>query len=674
MAGVEERISITWAMTPEDLNFLEVSIRSSEHITFDLETTGLDEHATTGGRSNGGIAARVVLASFTMDLEDSQHPRTWVLPLSHPQSPFLGEWREVMARIARAIWEEGISLSGHNVKFDTRYLAATVGVDLSDLVEWDTEVSSALEDENDSTRLEARAARVFGVPEWGQDLNLTYPGAAEEVDLFTLGEYAGKDTYYTHKLREYHRNLFFVDLDEEERPEGSDEISLARIGHLAQEVSMPMVASLSKMEQRGIMLDVEWAENTLKEVQQQAEAARQYLIEAVPSPRLDPEKVSFAPTSNWFGVWAEEAEAAGMLEVVATTRLGNPQWNRQALDTLARKGFTLAQKLLEYRKFSKRAEFLNSWLEKVTPESVIHSTYRATGTVTGRLSSAGPNMQQVTHSLRPAFIPRPGYVIADIDYSQIEMRVAAEVSGCEPMMEAFQEGQDLHRIIARQILQQRVNAEGQAVAVKLEDVSPEDRQAGKAANFGLLYGMAAAGFQTYAETAYEVFLTLEEAHQIYEAFFTTWDGLAEWHMRMIARGKRLGYVTSPIGRVRRLPHINSYNDRLASEAERLAINAPVQGFASDLMQLATASIQGLIPGYRRIDGAYPIATVHDSIVLEVREDDWEEITRKALNRMVNLNPILRRMDFQLRVPIAAEAVVGSRWGLNDIGELEDVTL
>lgn len=671
-----EKINIAWAMTDEDLKYLEVAIRTSHRAVFDLETTGLDEHATTGGRSNGGIAARIVMASFTLDLEDSNRVANWVLPLSHPQSPFLGMWRETITRIAKVLREEKIPLTGHNVKFDVRWIQAITGVDLTDQVEWDTQISSGLEDENDSTKLEKRAARVFGIDEWGADLNLTFPGAAEQEDLFKLGEYAARDTYYTHKLLEYHRELFF--LGEEDFPEGPEEVSTARIGLLAKEVAMPTVAGLTKMEQRGILLDVKWAREALEADLRASNEALEYLVAEVPSERLNPQHVSLAPTSKWFATWAEEAEAAGKLEVVATTDTGRPQWNRKALSSLARRGFTLAEKLLDHRRHLKRAEFLKSWLDKVTPNGTIHSTYRVGGAVTGRLSSSGPNMQQVTYALRPAFIPRPGYVMADIDYSQIEMRVAAHVSGCEPMIEAFNSGQDLHRIIARQIMQQRENHEAiltgeEPHIVTLDEVTADERQAGKAANFGLLFGMGPGGFRNYAEEAYDVILSGEEANAAYEAFFTTWEGLAEWHLRMIARAKRYGYVTSPIGRVRRLPDIHSPIQKLASGSERLAINAPVQGFASDLMQMATASIQGLIPGYERVEGAYPVATVHDSVVLEVPENNWEEVTREAMERMVNVNPVLRRMDCELIVPLAAEAVIGTRWGLSDVGELEVVT-
>src|SRR5699024_9857126 len=146
----------------------------------------------------------------------------------------------------------------------------------------------------------------------------------------------------------------------------------------------------------------------------------------------------------------------------------------------ARGGSDIAQTLLDYRNATKRLEFLRSWTEQVTREGRIHSTYNAGSVVTGRLSSSGPNMQQVTKALRPAFVPSPGRVMVDLDYSQIELRVAAFISRSVPMMEAFRRGDDLHRLIAA-----RVNNKAP------EEVTARERQQGKAANFGLLYGMGA---------------------------------------------------------------------------------------------------------------------------------------------------------------------------------------
>jgi DNA polymerase-1 len=148
-----------------------------------------------------------------------------------------------------------------------------------------------------------------------------------------------------------------------------------------------------------------------------------------------------------------------------------------------------------------------------------------------------------------------------------------------------------------------------------------------------------------------------------------WDGISEWHQRAIGRARATGAVVSPIGRVRRLPDIHDGNPQRAGYAERAAVNAPVQGFASDLMQIAAASIQGFIPGHKAVPDVHLLATVHDSIVAEAPADRWEEVTRECIDRMMNLHGVLSRMDCALDVPLAAEATVGTRWGLSDVGTM-----
>jgi DNA polymerase-1 len=288
----------------------------------------------------------------------------------------------------------------------------------------------------------------------------------------------------------------------------------------------------------------------------------------------------------------------------------------------------------------------------------IHATYSAGTVSTGRLSCSNPNMQQVTAALRPAFIPREGYVFADLDYSQIELRVAAFVSRCEPMIEAFRRGDDLHTLLAARIT-------GKAPAAVLAG----ERKIAKAGNFGLLYGMGSYGFRAYAEQQYDVSFSQAEADAIHRTFFETWAGLAEWHARTIQRLHRTGEIVSPLGRVRRLPGVWDSNEGQVSFSERAAINSPVQGFASDLMQMAAASIEGALPGSQEVRGARIVATVHDSIVVEVPLADWRDVTMNCINRMVRVGDGLGQMDCVLDVPLAVEASVGTRWGLSDIGTL-----
>jgi DNA polymerase I-like protein with 3'-5' exonuclease and polymerase domains len=264
----------------------------------------------------------------------------------------------------------------------------------------------------------------------------------------------------------------------------------------------------------------------------------------------------------------------------------------------ARDGSEVAELLLDYRRAVKASEYLRSWVSSCDQDWEIHPTYHAGRVLTGRLSCEGPNLQQVTKVLKPAFIPRPGYLLAELDYSQIEMRAAAFIARCQPMLEAFQRGDDLHRLLAAKIT-------GKDPA----DVTPVERQAGKAGNFGFLFGMGPSGFQEYAELNYGVVFTEAQATEVRRAFFDQWLGIEAWHARAVARAHYTERVVSPLGRVRRLPMIHDGNQGLAAHAERQAINSPVQSFASDVMMLAAASIEGTLPGSVAVPGARIVATV-----------------------------------------------------------------
>lgn len=647
-----EESDVAWVLDESSLDFLVASLADADEVVIDLETTGLHEQAWEGGRMNSGVGARVVLAQFTLPRSDSDQPTNWVVPLSHPDSPFLGNWRAVLRRLARTIVEYRKPVIGQNVKFDTRWVYATTGIDLAPQIAWDTRVSSHLLDENTSTSLKDRAPATFahlGLVRW-DDFSLSSPGAAERVPLFDLGEYGARDTYWTWALSRVHRDRMYPD----HPPVTADEVEDARLGKLAAWVGMPMVATLADVEQRGFLLDVEWVRDALDDNRTRKRAlerslASRYEVEGTPT---------FSPTAHWFRAWATAAVNAGDLEVAELTPTGKPKWSKNVLVRQARAGKEVALDLLAVRSHAKKIEYLNAWLSLVSQDSRIHAFYNVGTVITGRLSSSEPNMQQVTSSLRQAFIPTPGYVLADIDYSQIELRVAAHVSGCVPMIEAFRRGDDLHTLLAADVTGKHP-----------DDVTKAERQLGKAGNFGLLYGMGAYGFRAYAEEAYGVSFSVKDAQHIYRTFFDTWDGMAQWHQRAAARVIQTGQVVSPIGRVRRLPGALSGDDDRVGAAVRAAINAPVQGFASDLMQTAAASIEGMLPNTSGVPGARIVATVHDSIVVEVPEDDWERATRECIDRMVTIGDALTPMGCDLTVPLVAEAKVGTRWGLSDVGML-----
>ena len=666
---------ITWVWGKEDLKGLVKAIHSSSEIVMDLETTGLDEYAEAGGDTNGGYPARIVLAAITLPDEeltasgaydwrrfDGEQPMTYLVPLSHPASPLLGSWRKVMAIIGREINRSGKPFVNANIKFDARWVFAQTGVDLSDRIEWDTTVSSQLVDTEARTRLKIRAARDFGIEEW-DDFDLGTPGAAERVDLIQLGEYAARDTYYTWKIEQEHRDQMFLTGDEE--PFDSDDIQMARLGKVATYVAMPTVRTLTKVEQRGFLLDVDWVHAKIEEMDGLRLKACEDILGlygTAPAPAPAKDGVTTAATSKWFQGFVSQAIEAGDLRVTARTDSGNAQWNKAVLIAQQRQGSPAADALLRHRDATKTLEFLRSWLELRDPNNVIHATYNVGFVKTGRLSSSNPNVQQISARLKPAFIPRPGHVLLDLDYSQVELRVAAFISRSQPMIEAFQRGDDLHRLLAAKIA-------GKAP----EDVTSMERKRAKAGNFGLLYGMSPGGFQTYAATAYDVSLTLAEAQAVHSAFFEMWDGMRQWHERSKRRAYERGYVTSPIGRTQWLSDLYSKSSFKASHAERNALNSPVQGFGSDLMQMAAASIMGTLPGYPlpKVEGAHVVATVHDEICIEVPEDRWQEILVECKRRMEDVNAFLRPLDCQMDVPIVAGPSAGTRWGVHDLHDEDD---
>lgn len=648
---------VRWVLDREDLEEMAATLVAAPEVVFDLETTGLHDHAVLGGAVNGGVPARIVMATFTV--EDGSGTEagaiTYVLPLHHPWSPFLGQWRLVLKWVLQRLRKAKKPLIGHNLKFDIRWSHTHTGVNLARFTEWDTQVSSHMLDENSSTKLKEVAPDLFNIKRWDESVDLTKPGAAEKTDIWVLGDYAARDTYWTWRVSKVHRRI--MSLDPDYSPSSPDEIEDFRLGELMEHCSKPTSASLTQIEENGIGLDLDWVMPELTLHKMEADLALDELAEHF---QMDRETATTAATSKWFQEMTTLAVEEGDLRVTALTDSGNPQWNKSVLKRQAREGYGVAGLILRHRDHAKKAEFLQSWIDHVAPDGRIHSTYRAGHVVTGRLSSASPNMQQVTKSLKPAFIPSPGHVIIDLDYSQIELRVAAFVSRNEAMIDAYQKDMDLHRMMGA-----RITGKG------LEDVTADERQGGKSANFGLLYGMQAKGYREYAEDVYDVHYTLDEAIEVRDAFFKQWEGLDEWHERVIETAHNFGQVTSPIGRVRRVPGVFMDDWGMRSYSERAAINSPVQGMASDMMQIAAASIQGLMPGHKAVRGTKVVGTVHDSIIIEAEADRWEAIAMECQYRMtVVVKEVLGLMGCTLDVPIQADAIAGTRWGMSDVGVIE----
>jgi DNA polymerase-1 len=298
-------------------------------------------------------------------------------------------------------------------------------------------------------------------------------------------------------------------------------------------------------------------------------------------------------------------------------------------EALAKVDHPLAGLLRQYRDARKRCTtYGTNWLKHVAADGRVYASWRQIGAASGRMSCSAPNLQQLPRGqYRRCFQAPPGRVLVKADYSQIELRIAAKVSGDRAMLQAYRDGLDLHVLTARSLLGK-------------ETVTKEDRQIAKSANFGLLYGMGAKGYQAYAKSNYSVELTLEQATAYRAAFFQAYPGLAKWH-RSMADGSVA--TRTLIGR-----------RRLAVERFTEKLNAPVQGTGADGLKLALAL---LWERRDRVPGAFPVLAVHDEIVMECDQEQAEAVSTWLKGAMVEA-----MADWLDPVPVDVEVKVARTWG------------
>lgn len=239
-------------------------------------------------------------------------------------------------------------------------------------------------------------------------------------------------------------------------------------------------------------------------------------------------------------------------------------------------------------------------------------------------------------------------MFVEADFSQIELRIVAYISRDPTMLHLYQTGQDIHRATASWVL-----------GVPFEQVSKDDRKKAKAVNFGFVYGMGAPKFVSTAFEKYELIFSLDEAKAIRKSFFAQFAGLTAWHNRQRRLVHKYGRVQSPLGRIRHLPDIRSEDQGVRAEAERQAINSPVQSFGSDLTMLSMILIEQEF-NHRKISGVC-IGTVHDALLYEIKTEDVRRALPVIKDTMQNL-PLFELFDVEVDVPIIADLKVGTHWG------------
>ena len=302
----------------------------------------------------------------------------------------------------------------------------------------------------------------------------------------------------------------------------------------------------------------------------------------------------------------------------------------------------IVPKIEEYRElFKLKTTYLDTLPELIDKKSRLHTTFNQAVTATGRLSSAEPNLQNIPirtelgQLLRTAFVADDGYKLISADYSQIDLRAVAHVSGDKKLIEAFYRGDDIHKLTAAEINK-----------VNLSQVTETMRRNAKALNFGVIYGMSAYGFSQSAG------ISREEAQRFINTYMEKFEDVAKYMKETREFARKNGYVETLLGRRRNIPEINSPNMQVANAAERMAINMPIQGLAADIMKLAMIKVANK---YKNNPDVKMLLQIHDEIILEVKEELAEEVAKKVKDILENV--------IQLKVPLLADVKIGDNWGM-----------
>ncbi len=412
----------------------------------------------------------------------------------------------------------------------------------------------------------------------------------------------------------------------------------AGLDSLFREVELPLVQVLADLEQRGFAVDRETLDRLADDFASRIEALAWEVWD------LAGEEFNLNSTRQLATILFEKLK----LPPGKRTKTGYST-DAEVLEQLARE-HVICRKILEHREVAKlKSTYVDGLRELINPDTGrVHTTFDQTVAATGRLSSRNPNLQNIPvrtelgRQIRRAFVPgRPGWVILAADYSQIELRVLAHVSGDPVLLDAFKKGEDIHRRTAAEVF-----------GVPLEKVTPEQRDRAKAVNFGIAYGQTDYGLSR------SLGISREEAAAIIAGYFARYRGVEAYIRRTIAEARQQGFVTTLLGRRRYLPDIHSRNPALRQFAERTAVNTPIQGSAADIIKLAMVRADREI----RAAGlqAQMILQVHDELVFEGPEAERDDAARLVRRCMEEAYP--------LDVPLVVDLKAGPNWA--DVAEFE----
>ncbi|MGF6904324.1 DNA polymerase I [Paraburkholderia sp. GAS348] len=578
-------------------------INAAELTAFDTETTSLDP-----------MTAQIVGLSLSVEPGYAAY-----VPVAHrgPDAPVQLPRDEVLAKLKPWLESAEHKKVGQHMKYDEQVLA-NYGIEMRG-VEHDTLLESYVLESHRTHDMDSLALRHLGIKTIKYE-EVAGKGASQigfdEVALDKAAEYAAEDADITLRL---HQALY---------PQVAAEKTL---DYVYRDIEVPTSRVLRKMERTGVLIDAEKlraqsSEIATRLIQLESEA---YVLAGGEFNLGSPKQIG--------QIFFEKLE----LPVVKKTPSGAPSTDEEVLQKLA-EDYPLPKILLEHRGLSKLKSTYTDKLPRMVNAQTgrVHTNYAQAVAVTGRLASNDPNLQNIPvrtgegRRIREAFIAPPGHKLVSADYSQIELRIMAHISGDESLLRAFSQGEDIHRATAAEIF-----------SVTPLEVSNDQRRVAKVINFGLIYGMSAFGL------AANLGITRDAAKLYIDRYFARYPGVARYMDETRLSAKAKGYVETAFGRRLWLPEINGGNGPRRQAAERAAINAPMQGTAADLIKLSMIAVQKWIEESKV--GTRMIMQVHDELILEVPDAELSDVRKRLPELMCGVAA--------LKVPLVAEVGAGLNW-------------
>ena len=578
-------------------------IEAAELTALDTETTSLDP-----------FAARIVGVSLAVTPGEACY-----IPLAHtaPGAPDQLPRDEVLARLKS--WLEAVDCKKvlQNAKYD-QHVFANHGIALAGIAH-DTMLQSYVIESDKGHDLGQLCSRHLGLATIAYE-DLCGKGAKQigfdQVDVERAATYAAEDADVTLRV---HGVL---------HPRFAGEPGLSRIYH---EIEMPAREVIWRMERTGILVDGALLAGQSHEIGKKIMALEAQAHELAGQP------FNLASPKQLGEILFEKLG----LPVKKKTATGGPSTDEEVLSELAL-DYPLPKVLLEHRSLAKlKGTYTDKLPRMISPETGrVHTHFSQASVVTGRLASSDPNLQNIPvrteegRRIRTAFVAPQGSSIVSADYSQVELRIMAHLSGDDRLLDAFAHGEDIHRATAAEIF-----------GVTPLEVGPDQRRVAKTINFGLIYGMSAFGL------ARQLGLERSAAQTYIERYFARYPGVARYMEEARESARQHGYVETAFGRRLWFPEIRSSNGNRRQGAERAAINAPMQGTAADLIKLAMVAVQGWLDRHGMMSRL--VLQVHDELVLEVPDGELVEVR-------THLPGLMGRVA-DLKVPLVVEVGVGANW-------------